>query len=1176
MASIGKLFKNRIFLAFIGLVFLSLFIWFVGPMLGYSQTTPLESKYNRIIAIGSMSTLWMIMVAVRFIKSRRRNAQMLDSLASEDDSASGSASEEELAILQSKMQEAVETLKSRNFSKTGGSRFIYELPWYVIIGPPGAGKTTLLSNSGLDFPLEETHGKYSIKGVGGTRNCDWWFTDRAVLLDTAGRYTTQDSEAAVDKSAWSGFLGMLKEKRSRRPINGVLLAISIEDILTGDDADLEQFSKVLRTRIEELYNQLGIAPPVYLILTKCDLLAGFAEYFADLDKRDREQVWGHTLALDDPHPADTLQQAMQALNAQINQQTVGKLHAELSQKHRENIYGFPMQFNYAQQRVGKFIESLTVQSRLLQPVLFRGVYFTSATQTGSVLDQVIQNVSQSFGINESVASQSSSEGRSFFIHQLLSDVVFAESGLAGTNLKTEKRLKRLQWGTAAAIGAVALGLLAFWSASFVGNRQLIETVEVASNELQQAVAELDENSLDLLSTNTVLNKARALAILNGADELDTGFVVKRAGLYQGDKISDLAGSKYDDLLIDALLPRLMVRLEHQMHAQNSNSEFLFEALKTYQMIGLRERFESDGVTGWFNFDMDTNLPVDTSDATRAELKSHIARLFRERPRRLPRPLDNSLITQYQQIAANTPLNERAYNRIKNSALKNINSFVRLTNTVGPDLPRVFTRQDDQSLDQSVQVFYTQQGYREVFLPASLDISQTLADDSWVLGSFSGSATQNVSLDQLQASVTSQYYKDYIAQWESLFSNLTMRSVDGLQQASEFVSLISDADSPLKKFLVFSSQQTTLTEAPAPVAGDEGANSTDRESQLGSLLGNQTAEVAAPVEIDPVTRHFATLHALVDGFAANTSPLDTVLNQLAELNIQLLPMAQSPTGTIDTQLNTELAVNMQKLTLKSDRLAEPLAGLVSGLTNEISDVVGGGFCQQLESAWQTDVLPYYQRAIRNRYPVNRNSTADIALTDFGAFFGQGGVIDSFVNTYLTGQVSRTPGQWTWVGKGSSVCLSDTALKQFAFADDIKNTFFSQGGNLPSFRFDLVPQQLTMSTDINHLFMDIGGSQMEYFHGPVSGATSFSWPSPSNNTQVSLRVEPVVPGSASSISLSGPWSVLRLFDQGVRNSSRGTLSVTYSFGGRPVSVSLATSSFNPLNSVALRNFRAPENL
>ena len=42
----------------------------------------------------------------------------------------------------------------------------------------------------------------AVQGVGGTRYCDWWFTDEAVLIDTAGRYTTQDSDAKVDRKSW--------------------------------------------------------------------------------------------------------------------------------------------------------------------------------------------------------------------------------------------------------------------------------------------------------------------------------------------------------------------------------------------------------------------------------------------------------------------------------------------------------------------------------------------------------------------------------------------------------------------------------------------------------------------------------------------------------------------------------------------------------------------------------------------------------------------------------------------------------------------------------------------------------------------------------------------------------------------------------------------------------------
>ena len=94
--------------------------------------------------------------------------------------------------LRERFEEAVAALKQNQRQAAAG---LYDLPWYVFIGAPGSGKTTALVNSGLKFPLEQRIGKGALRGVGGTRNCDWWFTDEAVFLDTAGRYTTQDSDA---------------------------------------------------------------------------------------------------------------------------------------------------------------------------------------------------------------------------------------------------------------------------------------------------------------------------------------------------------------------------------------------------------------------------------------------------------------------------------------------------------------------------------------------------------------------------------------------------------------------------------------------------------------------------------------------------------------------------------------------------------------------------------------------------------------------------------------------------------------------------------------------------------------------------------------------------------------------------------------------------------------------
>ena len=106
--------------------------------------------------------------------------------------------ESDEVVLKDKMKDALATLKSAS----GGKKdYLYDLPWYLLIGPPGSGKTTALINSGLKFPLLRGATPAAIAGVGGTRYCDWWFTEEAVLIDTAGRYTTQDFDARPTNKA---------------------------------------------------------------------------------------------------------------------------------------------------------------------------------------------------------------------------------------------------------------------------------------------------------------------------------------------------------------------------------------------------------------------------------------------------------------------------------------------------------------------------------------------------------------------------------------------------------------------------------------------------------------------------------------------------------------------------------------------------------------------------------------------------------------------------------------------------------------------------------------------------------------------------------------------------------------------------------------------------------------
>ena len=185
----------------------------------------------------------------------------------------------EVEHMQGEFDKAVSALKSAKLGP-GGRGALYFLPWYAIIGPPGAGKSTALRNSGLNFPYSSGAGDPKVRGLGGTRNCDWWLSNEAVILDTAGRWATQDE----DHDEWLSFLGLLKRYRPRKPLNGLIAAISVQELVNAREDEVETLAQSMRARLDEVQTQLRISLPVYVLFTKGDLVEGFLETFGDLRK----------------------------------------------------------------------------------------------------------------------------------------------------------------------------------------------------------------------------------------------------------------------------------------------------------------------------------------------------------------------------------------------------------------------------------------------------------------------------------------------------------------------------------------------------------------------------------------------------------------------------------------------------------------------------------------------------------------------------------------------------------------------------------------------------------------------------------------------------------------------------------------------------------------------------
>ncbi|MCH9683301.1 MAG: type VI secretion system membrane subunit TssM, partial [Deltaproteobacteria bacterium] len=310
-------------------------------------TTVLLLEFPIWIAILATAVILFILLTIvlyRVIKAKRAAKEIEKALQAQADQHAARARPDLQADIEAMRGEFLKAVGALKTSKLGGKRSaqaLYALPWYMIIGPPGSGKSTALRNSGLRFPyLSKTGG--AVQGVGGTRNCQWWMTNDAVILDTAGRYTTEDS----DHEEWMAFLELLKRNRPKAPVNGVMVAIAVTDLTEAHPEEVVAQAREIRARIDEVMNRLEMVVPVYVLFTKCDLLPGFVETFNDLGNNERSQIWGFTFPVTKKirDPIGAFAERFSELSTVIERRALRRMSEERGLEGRDKIYAFPQYF----------------------------------------------------------------------------------------------------------------------------------------------------------------------------------------------------------------------------------------------------------------------------------------------------------------------------------------------------------------------------------------------------------------------------------------------------------------------------------------------------------------------------------------------------------------------------------------------------------------------------------------------------------------------------------------------------------------------------------------------------------------------------------------------------------------------------------------------------------------
>jgi type VI secretion system protein ImpL len=1203
MMSLLSILTNRILWGFLGMTALAAVVWMIGPLLSVVDSRPLESETNRMITIAVMYFIWLQSHIVPRLYNAWLNRKLMDNLKS-DNAADMPADNKRLSnedqILNDRFEEASQILKKAHFNQSGqrgaqwthrfSTQYLYQLPWYVVIGAPGAGKTTALVNSGLQFPLADKFGKTALRGIGGTRNCDWWFTNEAVLLDTAGRYSTQQSEQAQDASEWLKFIGLLQKYRRRQPINGVIVTVSIADLLTGSAEATREQAQNLRQRLTELHEQLGIRFPVYVLVTKADLLKGFRAWFAGFDKAQRDQIWGFTFPWQEGKQAGfdllgrftqeyaLLQQRLEAALPDI-------LLKESDAKARAECYLFPQEFAALRPLLADYLHTLFARSNFETEFSPRGIYLASGTQEGLPFDRVMGELARSLSLprGESADSWDSvskeepvpgNKGKSFFIKNLLQNVIFQEAGIAGQNRWWEMRNRAVMWAGYAALLAALAVVSGLWLTSYGNNRDYLTEVEAKVPGISEQVKALRGRTQgDLFALLPLLD---SLSTLPQSETFDINHppLTRRMGLYRGDDVADASQTLYQKALDQLLLPDVATRITQWLRNDDGKDvEYSYEALKAYQMLYQPKHYDGKFLHAWVMLNLERNMAQNMTKTQLRRLEWHLTQLLEPQIQSSPYAKDEALIAREQALINQQPLAARVYGRLKRLlAADESLKPVSLASLGGPQSELVFSRKSGKSLSEGVPGLFTPDGYWKHVDAQLGPVTKALhTDDLWVLGSVQGQASA-----ETDNAVRQLYAQDFIAQWDAFLSDIQLNNSASLTQRINTARLLSGNGSPLRQLVVNLSQVLTLTrdlpqedakQAPAASASDR---------TLNALFGGRDDTGAAPVSVatlspeQRVTEHYAPVTELAQPLekGGKTLVFDDFLKQVDELYRYLTAVQDAANSGMPPPGGEAIS----RLQASAGRLPGGLQSMFSNMAVGASSDTQRRELENVRKRISVEVGSFCRQAIAGRYPLVRSASSDVTPDDLARMFAPGtGLMDSFFRDNLTNKVDTTQSPWRFTPgiDGKTLPGSEGLLAPFQQAQSIRDAFFANGSATPSFRVTV--RTVQMDNAILNLTLDVDGQILRYSHGPQA-VQVINWPGPGGTRQVRMQLG-LANGTTSTLVSDGAWALNRFVDKARVSAGSSSLArqATFSVDGRQVTLEFIPGSIR--NPFQLPRFACP---
>jgi type VI secretion system protein ImpL len=1136
-----KLLKNRSLV--IAIVFLLLMTMVM--VAGYYFHWPWEW---RIVGVVSVLFLWIIVVLFERLRAVKSAMNLEESIKAQvDKNVQGMRPDklEEIEQLKERLYKAIDALKKSKLRKgVNAKAALYALPWYMFIGPPGSGKTTAIENSGLEFPFSNER----IRGIGGTRNCDWFFSNSAILLDTAGRYTTEPE----DREEWYAFLDILKKNRKEKPINGVIVGVSIADLLNVAPDDVERHAGIIRSRIDELTERLGVRFPVYLVFTKCDLIQGFVDFFGEYGRSEREQVWGTTLRknqMTDPDPGHVFEKEFLELYQSLISLRLQRLSAPMKRDERRNVYTFPLEFLSARSNLSLFVGKLFHPNPYQENPVFRGFYFSSGTQEGVPIDRVIQAIAKEIGLSpEAVKSfDPEMEKKCYFIKQLFTDIIIPDQHLSELTSHTARRRGLIKLASVTVIIMLMIlftvGTLSM-HVRFKGDTGRLQSVARKVEQIRWADDTLLEDFYTLDEYRKTIVHLERPPVLGAGIYRGSALRIPSRQLYYEKTYPFVADYLVHGLLTDRLNDYITGR--DDIHRDQA-----YTYLCTYLLLG--DKYDLLRLSKSEKVFLKTEMIALTDNLLERRFRLTSQHQDAGQVRAVTELMKNQIaffidiLAEHDVITpkpgriggfdTNVQLVSRVRNRLGAPNIQDVYSGIKREAIAQPEYVTLHEILDNRHVDlfistASVSRMYTQEVWKSVIRDEIRSASRNPGQDDWVIGIEAAQLPAEMRDEKImEERLQELYFREYSNAWWDFLKNIEVERFNDIGTAVRRLKILGDAqESPVRRII----------------------ESVTSETSFGTLMtqaaGQATGRAGLEGPVHPVEREFRAVHALSSD---ERGDLVATLSQFELLAGTLEMLINDP-----PEKTAEFAA--QVIQQRSGDIPEALRairGTMAGLDltfrrNLFEKTVLNAWASVLDrtqnylnTRWKQTVYDMYTTTLSAHYPFNRGSSTETTIVDVERFFqGSNGLFWSFYNRELQPFVRTdtwTPNTW----EGMGITLSERTRSAFNRASEITRGLglqtetniripFSLFADLPSPTGVL--DQITLTVDGSEIIYRMGRPRWEDIAWPLYEGLSATY------LELQTSREVIRP-----LSFEGRWSFFRLLDEArIREESPTDFAVQWS--------------------------------